>query len=417
MRYMTNKMQWLALALVIPGIMSAQGNGLTGSPYSLFGLGLESNANIGKNSSLGRGGYALNGSNFINNLNPASYASFGTNTFLYDVGIVAEVSSIANRNADERRIAGSISNLAFAGSATSKSGFGVSLVPFTDVGYALLGVDSNIEGSTDIFVSNIFGSGSLNDLKLVYGHRILKNLNVGGSLSYLFGTIEEREQINAGRSGLIILEENSYKGARLGLGVQYDFYDKLTLGLAINFPTFLSGKQDRTVQKTLETLPSLVDNEVDIALSSFKLPIEVNQGIFLRARENLSLNIDYSIKLWTTTNQTDNIGKYIDQYVFAAGVEYFIDDRGIKPWHRLRFRAGFNYDTGYLEVSDTNIESYRFTAGIGIPIGPRRGSNINISFARGNRGSVGGLLVEESFNTININFSLKDIWFVKRKIN
>ncbi|MDT0606802.1 hypothetical protein [Croceitalea rosinachiae] len=415
---MKSKTLKLALILLIPGITLAQGNGTTGSPYSLFGLGIESNASIGKNSSLGGGGYALSGNNFINNLNPASYANFGTNTFLYDVGVSAEISNIANRSADERRFAGSISNLALAGSITPKSGFGIAIIPFTDVGYSLLGVESNIEGATDTFVSNIFGSGSLNDLKLVYGHRILKNISIGGSLSYLFGSIEEREQINTGSSGLTVLEDNRYTGTRLGFGVQYDFYNKLTFGFAINFPTFLSGKQDRTVQRTLEnTLPGLVDNEKDIPLSNFKLPIELNQGIFFKAKENLSLNIDYGIKLWGSTNQTDNIGKYIDQYIFAAGAEYYIDDRGIKPWHRLRFRAGFNYDTGYLEIRDTNIESYQFTAGIGIPIGPGRGSNINISFARGNRGSIGGLLVEESFNTININFSLKDIWFVKRKIN
>ena len=48
-------------------------------------------------------------------------------------------------------------------SLSEKSGAGLSLIPSTSVGYSLIGIESTIEGSNELFETNIFGSGGIND--------------------------------------------------------------------------------------------------------------------------------------------------------------------------------------------------------------------------------------------------------------
>ncbi|MEM9001393.1 MAG: hypothetical protein AAGB24_14105 [Bacteroidota bacterium] len=392
-------------------------NNLTGSPYSLFGLGVNTNSSIGKNSALGRGGYAFNDDDFINNLNPASYGTEERNSFIFDFGFLAEVSGVNSTDSDENRVAGNFSSLAIASNIDNKSSFGLSVTPFTDVGYSLIGIQSNIEGSFEEFTSNIFGSGALNDLRLSYGRTIAKNFRLGGNISYLFGTIDETEQVAAGLSSLTIEESNRYRGLRFGVGFQYDYKEILQLGVSTNLPTSLSGRRDRVVERTLDFIPSEVESESDIRLDDFELPLELNSGLVLRPWNNLWINIDHSVRLWQQTGQSDNVGDFVDQNVFSLGGEYYVNKNGFKYWEQIQFRAGLYYDTGYLKVNDERINSYGITAGLGIPLGLRSKSMLNISFANTTRGATQGVLVEENINSINVNLTLKDFWFIKRKIN
>ena len=398
-------------------IMFGQTNRLTGSPYSLFGLGVETSTNIGKNAALGRGGYALSGLDFINNKNPASFGTNGTNSFIFDVGFLGELSTIQNNTTTENRLASNFSSLAFMANIDKKSRFGLSVAPYSDVGYSLLGIESNIEGSFDQFISNIFGTGALNDFTLNYGRTLFSNFKVGAKVSWLFGSIEETEIVQTGISGLTVEETNSYQGIQAGVGVQAGISKYLGYGLSVNFPTQLSGRQDRTVRKTLDLTESLVESETDIVLEKFELPLEINNGIFINPLSNLYINLDHSIKFWETTGQQDNVGEFINQNIYSAGVEYFIDDNGFKYFQRLKFRLGYYYDTGYLAVRDEDISSQGFSIGFGIPFSRRNRSSINISYTNLNRGSTSGILVDENIHSVNLNITLKDFWFLKRKID
>ncbi len=418
---MMNKPFWL-FAVVLCGTIQSQTNNLTGSPYSLFGLGVATNSNIGINNSIGNGGYAIAGSGYINNLNPASYGKMGEQNFLFDFGFLAEISAIENRSASENRIAGSFSNIALASSLSAKSAFGLSVSPYSDVGYSLIGVESNIEGSFESFTSNVFGTGGLNDLRASYGRSIIDTFRSGIYESYLFCLIEELDITDAilnfpGESTLNVLEENYYRGIRFGIGLQYDVSPKLTFGWGVDLTTSLSGRRDRTVEKNLDFVPSTVENEVDEKIASFQLPTQLNSGILFRPVPGMGVSLDYVLALWNETEQRDNVGDFVDEQQYSIGFQYVADPTSYKYSKRIKYRAGFNYNTGYLEVNGNPINSYSITAGLGIPLGLRSLSHLNISYGFQRRGDITGILVEESIHTLNINFSLKDFWFIKRKID
>ncbi|WP_299433502.1 hypothetical protein [uncultured Aquimarina sp.] len=397
--------------------ITAQTNSLTGSPYSLFGLGVQTNANIGRNSALGKGGIALESDHLINTLNPASFTGISNKSFLLDIGFLGEFNKVSTDDKNEKRFSANFSNLAIAFSLNEKSGMGLSMVPFTDVGYALIGIETNIEGSQDKFISNIIGSGGLNDLSIHYGYKLYDNLSLGMKGSFLFGAIDQTENIIFDETFLNITEESFYNGFRLGLGLQYQIDNQYTVGFTTDFPTSLQGSQDRRVFKSLDFIPTDVEDENDLEIDSFKLPLELGFGAKATFFNSLIVNLDYKGNLWGFTDQSDDIGDYVDQSIFSFGAQYKVKELGLKYWQNIEFRAGFNYDSGYLKVNDKAIDSYSLTAGFGIPISIRRGSMINISYTTGQRGNVSGILVEENFNMINVNISLKDIWFRKLKFN
>lgn len=416
---MMNKISlWAILTFFVMSLPSlhSQINNLTGSPYSLFGLGVNTNSNIGLNSSIGRGGYALECRGIINNYNPAAFSSMPEKTFLFDIGVLTEISTIASKNNEERRLAGNISSIALASRIDNRSGFGLTLDPYSDVGYAVIGIESNIEGSFDSFISSISGSGGLNDFKLSYGYQINDYFSLGVGLSYLFGNISETERINAGLSSLTVEETNRYSGGRFDFGLHGKLSDKFSLGARWRLPTSLNAKRDRSIFKIIDLLPNPteVENTTDVSIPSFDLPLEISTGLVYKPINSLILNLDYTKSYWDVTDQTDNIGTFVDQDIIAVGLQYQKNETSFRYLDRIQFRAGFNYDSGYLKVNDELINNYSITGGIGFPIGK---SNLNVSYAYRNGGSSEGILVQETFNTININVSLRDFWFLQRKID
>ena len=71
----------LAIALT-PFVMKAQ----SVSPYSMYGYGIIGDHATSMQRQMGGVGYAMNSGRQINVMNPASYASIDSITFLFDLG-------------------------------------------------------------------------------------------------------------------------------------------------------------------------------------------------------------------------------------------------------------------------------------------------------------------------------------------
>jgi len=397
--------------------MVAQSEGLTSSPYSLYGLGVINQTSIGKTNGMGYSGIGLRSETDINNLNPSNYALIPQNSFFYDIGIVSEFNSYSNRGDNESKTTLNFSNLAFAFRVANRLGAGISLVPYSDVGYSLLGLVSNIEGSNETFESNVSGLGGLNDLTFNLGYGISDSFRLGAKASLLFGNIEESEAFVISDSYFELNETTNYSGLRLGFGMQFDVADKFTFGSTVQLPVSLKGNLTRSVYKTLDNIEVVVEDEEEDSVSDFSLPLELGFGFSTKLLESFTLSADYKKNFWDTTDQSESIGSYTDQDIFAFGLEYLNNARGFKYWKRMRYRAGFNYDNGYLAINDNKIDGYTLTAGLGLPVGRSTNSVINISYAYGSKGRIENILVKENYHTLTVNFSLEDIWFRKRVIN
>ncbi|MEL6811835.1 MAG: hypothetical protein AAFP76_10910 [Bacteroidota bacterium] len=403
----------ILLCSVLTVYVHSQTNNLTSSPYSLFGLGVESNSGLGKNKGLGNSGIARKDDFAINDLNPASLASVNKQMFIFDIGSDVEVDFVSDRSNDETRFAGNFSNVGFGFNANGKLGVSLTLQPATNVGYNLLGLVGEIEGSTDQFISNVAGSGGINNISVAAGYPLTHNLNVGTRLYYLFGRIEETESVLIEDTFLTIEEISLYKNFQMGVGMQYDVKGLFAIGATVDFPTVLNAVQDRTVQKTLDFMPTITEATENEPIADFSLPLDIGMGISTQKLESFSISVDYRKRYWGSTGQEDDIGEYVDQEILAFGAAYVPNSNGLNYWDHVNFRMGLSYDSGYLKVNDTAIENYSLSLGIGFPIG-KKGSSINLAYNYKQNGTFGGVLVEESINTFSLNFTLSDIWFQKR---
>lgn len=411
---MTNKPAFLLLSAFISACsLSAQTNNQTSSPYSLFGLGRFNDANTGKTNALGKSGTALSSEKEINNLNPASFATIRKNSFLFDVGAKAEMNTFTNEINDTKVTTVSFSSLAFAFQLDSRSGIGLSLSPYSDVGYNLMGIENTVEGSTESYFSNIKGSGGLNEIKLNYGRSFSEKLRIGASLSYHFGKISEVEITKLNEDYLMMDDKNYYMGLKAAIGMQYDINKKITISSVIGLPTALNGTKDYRILKLVEDSESIVKEDSE-SIADFKLPLTLNIGIKAQLGKTLTLNADYTRLQWSATDMEDNIGQFTDQDVIAAGLEY-TSERKNNLLQKITYRLGGNYDTGYLSIDGNKVSGFAVTSGLGIPLDYRTNTFINVSYSYGQRGQMSNSLIHENYHLFTLNLSLEDIWFVKRK--
>ena len=409
----------IIVLLIFPFVnksFSQSKNTLSSSPYSLYGLGISNELNTGKTNALGRTGIALTSSISINNLNPASYAAIPLNRFFYDVGLQYEINELEDKGGEDIQKNGNFSNLAFALPLNKRSGIGLSLLPYTRIGYSISGFESSIEGSTNTYYTSINGYGGLNDLKLSYGYALLDNLRLGATASVLFGKVTETETNVISTNTLLLKEDNHYSGFRLGLGVQYDISKALSIGSIINLPTILKGDQYQEVyQYYYGTLISSVDDQNDIP--SFSLPLEIGVGFNARVLKYLSITGDYRREFWNTTTQTDGIGTYIDKDFFGVGADFTPGGNHLVYANHIRYRAGFNYDSGNLIVAGNPVSNFALSLGLGLPTKTGSNSMFNLMYSYGTKGQVSDGLIKEKYHLLSLNLSLEDIWFLKPKFD
>ena len=394
----------------------SQSNSLSSSPYSLYGLGISNELNTGKTNALGRTGIALPSSTEINNLNPASYASIPLNRFFYDIGLQYEINELEDKGGAESKTNGNFSNLAFALPLNKKSGIGLSLVPYTNIGYSISQFESTIEGSADTYFTTINGSGGLSDLKLNYGYSLMDNLRLGVSASVLFGKVTENEINIINNNVLQLKEDNHYSGFRFGLGMQYDLSENFSIGSIFNLPTTLDGDQYQDIFQYYNGILTNSSREEN-NISSFSLPSEIGFGFNAKLWKDLSITGDYRREFWSGTNQTDGIGTYIDNDFLGLGVEFNPGGNPLNYANHIQYRAGFNYDSGNLSVSGNPVNSNTLSLGIGLPV--KRGANsmFNLMYSYGTKGQVSDGLIQEKYHLLSLNISLEDIWFVKSKFD
>ncbi len=391
---------------------NAQTGNLTSSPYSLFGLGKQNEVVSGKTNALGKSGIALGSESEINSLNPASFATIPKNSVFFDIGMKNENSKYVGSKDQQENNISNFANISMALAFDEKSGIGFSLFPYTDVGYNIAAVSGTIEGSSSLYTSNVSGSGGLNTFQLNYGREIANGLNLGASVNYYFGKINEVETVALQADNLIIDETHRYKGIRFGVGAQYKLRDNLGFGLVINLPTSLSGSKEQTVSSMISGVENEIETNDQSKIDSFRMPAEIGIGTKYTYKA-FTFNADYKIGFWKGTNEEDTaIGEFSNQQFLGGGIEYFRGGRNY--FDRMRFRLGGNYDTGYMSVQGSKITNTAVTAGFGLPLGYRGNTMINLSYSYGQRGQVSNTLIRENYHLISINLSLEEIWFTKR---
>ena len=222
--------------------MAASAQSGTNSPYSQYGLGTLGEQASGFNRGMNGLGLGFHEHNQINTLNPASYASIDSLSFIFDAGISGQ---ITNYKEGGRKINAKNANFEYvvAGFRLAKHlGLSFGILPFSNIGYNYYNTDkvgnSSSETTTTSYVNTYNGSGGLHQAYLGMGWMPVKGLAFGFKASCLWGSYA-RSVVNSYTDSYVntlsryyTATVNSYK---LDFGVQYtqkiSKKDELTIGL------------------------------------------------------------------------------------------------------------------------------------------------------------------------------------------
>lgn len=405
---------WLILLFTVQLGLNAQS--VSTSPYSVYGLGSLYDSDFGSISAIGSSGIALPSTTFINNKNPASLGLIGQHSFFFDTGLKGNLTTYTSQSATEKRNTFQFSHIAIAFPLSSKSGVSLSLKPYSSATYLVSNFDVPIGNSNETYVLNVNSSGGLNNFDLSYGYKIHKNMSLGLTSTFYFGTINDDRNYTISNSVTNINKKSYYKGVRLTLGNQIKIDSTLTLGFTAKTPTKIAASKTQSVTTVNENETRYLETDLDSDVTDYYLPFEFGAGFSKTFSKNINLTFDYDKSLWDATNQNSIYGEYQNQDKFALGLSYFKKKQSINFSDKIHYFTGLNYDTGFLSINDNRVKNMYVSFGVGIPLENTK-SFLNISYSYGQKGNIGNDFIKENYHKIGINLSLEAIWFVKSKYN
>lgn len=385
------------------------------TPYSRYGYGILQDNATSAQRAMGGVGYAMNSGRQINVMNPASYASIDSLTFLFDMGISATALWSEENGNKGKDFGGGLDYITMQFPLGKYMGGSVGVLPFTSVGYSF--------GNEIVHGANAYeGSGGINQLYAGVSGRLFDRLNIGVNASYLFGTtINDIYAYTSEGSTSLFERVMQVRDWRLQFGAQYTIdlsnKNRLTLGAVYSPGKTLLGKTwgmkyDIDSDATPDTIGYTSTK------NKYSLPDCWGVGINYEWNNRLMAEVDFTYQAWKDAKYSaledfENT-RFDNRWEISAGLQYTPKLRGNYA-QRIQYRLGGFYNHDYLMVGDNNVKEYGVTAGFGLPVNGFK-TIVNIGFEYRHRQATPTPLVKEDFFNITLGVNFNEMWFWKNKI-
>ena len=397
---MKNKL--IVISFIFTG-MWAQGQ--VNSLYSSYGLGVVQLRDNNLFAGMGGATMALKSGYTISDLNPASYAGINSEQLMME---------LAFKGSSLRYISGSNhvtgSNLTFEKAALGinlfdKVGAVVGLRRYSSVSYNSM-VAKSLEGSENIMSDYIEGTGGMNLFYIGSGFQIVKNLSLGLTGGYMFGSLRRTDEMVTDAGYATIFENNVFHNKLYwNAGMQYDIKmgkGLLTLGGMVQPEVTLNRVRDFYIRDSDdETLFSEEGHSMD----DFRFPLQWGAGLaFKKGKSTLSL--DMVAQQWKDVAYRGSNFYAQDLKNYALGYKY---TKLRRTWYGIRegasFMAGLQYENGYLVIKDQQYPSMLFSLGLSLP-SLNKGLLYSMVFRGGQRGTSSTNGFKEKFFDVTFTFGL-----------
>ncbi|NJY63668.1 hypothetical protein HC174_13030 [Salinimicrobium sp. CDJ15-81-2] len=391
----------------------------TSSPYSFYGLGLNTFRGTVENKSMG-GISVFSDSIHLNLQNPASYGNLRLTTYTIGAGNVSN-----NMESDSESATANTASLDYLaiGIPAGKFGFGFGLIPYTSVGYNIIDINEE-EGRAGRFS----GKGGLNRVFLSAGYAINPNIRLGVDLNYNFGNIQNKNILV--REGLQYgsreLNRSDLGGLSYKIGLDYE--RMLSENLQFKFGAHYRPEVnlDAENKRELATIvfgaqgqEGAIDvRNLDVPDSELTLPssLTVGAGIgkprswFVGAEYATTAEGGFSNRSFEPEGATNEKAAR-----YSVGGFYIPNYNSLTSYfRRIVYRGGLRMEETGLNLNGESINEFGIAFGLGLPAGQLL-SNINLGIEYGQRGTKDSGLIQENFFNAMISISLNDRWFIKRR--
>lgn len=441
--------------IALPAQAYAQGSSVNAySPYTMFGIGELGTMGNTAQRSMGGVGVAWRSGQMVSMLNPAGYSATFPKSFIFDVS--AEGNFLQNRqrkydaaNAYQRTAKNAKNTINFHELAiqfpvAKGLGFGLSIAPYSSVGYNM----SHTEPSEDIWgtigrvMYTYTGDGDVTEVRAGAGWEPFKNFSIGIAAKYYWGNIKHNyassvsnDYVGTGTPKSIVgVDDYSISNFKFQVGLQWSAIatDKrmLTFGATYDYGGSLRPKVEKSIYQNDSYYTEVVHEK---KRSQMRLPHQVNVGVMYQDTK-FTAGFDYERQMWGSNKGVFDeaiYGKmkvgYVDTNTFKAGFEYTPNRFDVRRYlRRMAYRIGGRYSDYYQTYNGMKINQYAITAGIGFPLRFMGATSIDVGFEYGCRGTIGSItnamgqrigMIRQDYFKVSLGLSMfgEDYWFVRPK--
>ncbi len=422
----------ISILIVAQCPLWAQNN--TNSPYTRFGYGELADRSFGAGRAMGGTGIGLRSNKQINPLNPASYNSMDSMTFIFDFGLAGQVSWFDDGTHSRRDWTGNLDYVALQFPVTRRLAMSAGIIPYSFVGYDFGTVVTNTDAP---YMEKFVGSGGLNDVYVGASIDIWKKrLSVGANVGYLFGNITHQQNIlfasstNPGSTepdnNVINSQYLETRDVKFDFGLQYTHplsaKERVVIGMIFSPANRLNTKQYEGT--TVGNINSGGWSKTDtITGRRFDIPNSYGFGLSYTKDNKLTLAADALYETWSQAEYNSSSDDFKDRLKVAAGMEFIPDANNRKMLKRMRYRAGVKYSNSYLNINTVEengktgfgYDEYGASVGLGLPLLNNR-SLLNLSFEYVKVKPESKLMIEEQYFRFTVNYTFNERWFMKFKL-
>ncbi len=409
----------LACLTLVPAFLLAQNN--TNSPYSRYAYGVLSDQAYGAQRAMGGIGYGLRDSKMINPLNPASFSSVDSMTFMLDLGITGQMAWFNDNGNKESKINGNVEYVAMQFPLAKNLGMGLGFKPISYVGYNY-GTTTTNENNYQSYTTYT-GSGGLNQVYGSFSYNLLKRFSLGVNIGYIFGDIKHGRNVTSNDNTDMI---TNLSDTLRSSGFSYDFgfqyihplndHSRIILGATYAPKTKFNGKEMGTgvTYNSSTGVISSISRQVNTGYG-FQLPQSFGIGATYSKLNKLTVGADFLMQQWADAEYESKTDTLSNRMKFNTGFEYSPDSRSKKFFKRMKYRAGGYYSDSYVNVQGSGYKEYGISAGLGIPMVDDR-SRLNVTFEYVAIRPELKTLLDEQYFKFTVSYTFNELWFFKRKI-
>ncbi len=390
----------------------------TNSPYSRFGYGILGDNAIGAQRAMGGVGYALHNNRQINVMNPASYTSMDSLTFLFDIGLTYQNLLTKEGDLSERSQSGSLDYIVMQFPLGRHMAGSIGLLPYSNVGYSF---SNSIDNGTD----SRSGEGNISQAYVGVSGKLFKGFSLGANVSYLFGNLTNSNTVlpESGSNG-VFQTDMKVRDFHLSFGAQYaiEWNKKHTLTLGV---VYSPGKDilGKAYSSTYDVSSSTIIEADTINMKgNYSLASTYGGGISYNYDKRLTIAADVTYQNWADAKFVNlnagaiqsSKGQFNNRLKVALGAEFRPKTIGGNYFEHINYRAGLFYNRSYLKINGNDLNEIGATCGFGFPLATDK-SVVNVAFEYINRQCSPVKLITEDHFRISVSLTFNEMWFWQRR--
>lgn len=403
-----------ALALAASTLHAGSG----GSIYSLLGIGdLRQIPNV-RAAGMGYTGYALTSPYYVNTLSPATWTQL--ERVRLEASLLYEGFNSSNGTQSRYLARADFSGAMLALPIAPRDGIVVAMgfTPYSKVDFDTYTTGEYTDTEDTLLYSiNHKGLGGISKGQLGLSWAPTRNFSVGGSVNYLFGTLEARTTMvprSTDYAPGTQNEETTMNGVNFTMSALVDklgdFLPALspfTLGFAVT-----TGANLTTTHRYTYIFVGRYDT-TDEQTGRLEIPVHIGVGVAYHPADRWLIAADFTSQAWSTSEFRGATSPALrDALSIGIGFERLPSrEPGVPLIDRTAFRLGFLYQATYYNPNGEPINAWAATAGLGIPVSTD--TYLNLAVEYGTRGTLNqGLILDHIFR-FSASLTISERWFAR----